>query len=54
MVIEARICGICASSTKNEPFMVNGKQYVVCDNCYNIISGVIEQILDNKSNQSGK
>ena len=54
MGMEARICGICNSSTINEPFDVNDKWYVVCDNCYNIISGVIEQISDNKSKQSGK
>jgi len=42
-------CIICESSTQNKPFTVNGKRYVLCDDCFNVLHYVCKQILkDNK------
>ena len=51
---DVNICSICATSTKNEPFEVGSKNYVLCDCCFDVISYVVEHILSNKSKQSGK
>ena len=53
-ISDTNICSLCGSSTDNKPFDVNCKKYVVCNCCYDVMSWVVEQILDNKSNQSAK
>ena len=50
---DVNICSICSTSTINEPFDMNGKRYVLCDCCKDVISYVVEQTLNNKSKQSG-
>ena len=38
-------CSICESSTDKELFIVDGKQYCCCENCFNVIKGVVLEIL---------
>jgi len=53
-VSDTNICSICGSSTCNELFDVNSRKYVLCNCCKDVISWCVDQILDNKSKQSGK
>ncbi len=38
-------CSICESSTDRELFSVDNKQYCVCQPCYNVIKGIVLDIL---------
>jgi hypothetical protein len=38
-------CSMCESSTENEGFEINGKRYVLCDTCYNLISYVCSNVV---------
>lgn len=48
MIVEVNICSMCGASTKNEPFETQGKTYVVCRFCRDIISYLAESVI-NKS-----
>lgn len=42
---ELKSCSLCESSTDRELFEVDNKQYVVCVSCYNVIRGIVQEIL---------
>lgn len=42
---ELKSCSLCESSTDRELMEVNGKSYVVCENCFNVIACVLQELL---------